>query len=537
MFWADSGTKFEEHVEPKILGTAGLWPLIAFIFGALATALPILNHLYLPLIDLPNHIARLYITAAPPDGPLSTYYSSSKEFVPNSAADLIWRALRFPGDPARFSQILLATYAVNFIAATMVLSRVVHGRWSVWPAAAALVVYSAPFFWGFQNFIFALPFCLYGLALWLWLEDRRWRVHRMAVFVPLALMLYLMHLFAFAILAIAVFGRELQRGLSEGRSLPRLGLLLAIELLPFGIPVLWLALTLMSGQDTPGASRIGFGSPEVLFWAIVSPLAAPGNLGFSDFNALSLAGFALLIACLSRMFFDRGTQLLLDPRMKGPVIALAVAAVLAPLCLNGVLFVHIRVPVVLVVLLIAGTSWRGMPVRQGALLALIFAALIGGRGAAFDRTAAVYEAEIADLAATTETLPAGARVLPLRAAGLQGDRRFFHLQGLLVSMRKAFVPTLFQGVHMLQVRERWADHAEPLQSSIDVRWLFTPLSKMESHPNFVEGWERKFTHALLLDRTNTDALDDPRLMRLTGVGRFTLFEIHPRPEILASSNP
>ncbi len=94
--------------------------------------------------------------------------------------------------------------------------------------------------------------------------------------------------------------------------------------------------------------------------------------------------------------------------------------------------------------------------------------------------------------------------------------------------RDVFVPTLFQGVHELRVLDRWADHAEPVESAIDLRWVLQPeLAADLARPVFTIDWERKFTHALLLDRTAPELTDDPRLEPVARAGRFTLFRIVP----------
>ncbi len=118
--------------------------LIAFLFAALCTVVPILLHPILPLIDLPNHIARHHIMATTA-GPLLTYYETSSTLIPNSAADLLWRLTGFPGDPIVFSQRLMAAYALLMTASAMILARTVQGRWTVWPAATGLLVYNSSF--------------------------------------------------------------------------------------------------------------------------------------------------------------------------------------------------------------------------------------------------------------------------------------------------------------------------------------------------------------------------------------------------------
>ena len=530
MLWTYSGNRRSDGTVRAPRAVARVWPFLAFAFVIAFTAGPILLHKHLPLVDLPNHVARLHVAAAPEGGPLSAYYAYASALVPNAAADLIWRALPLEVDAARFAQLIMAVYAVNLVASAMLLSRVLHGRWSAWPAAAGLVVFSGPFFWGFQNFVWSLPFCLYGLALWLAMEGERWRRWRLAVFVPLAAMLYLMHLFALVILAVAVFGREAQRALTEEGPLLRRGLRICVAMVPFALPIAWLAFTILTGPDGPGSSRTEFGRLALRLVAFGSPLAAPNTAAFPVLDLLALLGLALLALCLSRIFSAEGPRLRLDPRVKGPAIALAVAAALAPSWINGVAMVHIRVPVLLVVLLLAGTAWQGLSARQVRLVAIAFATLIAARGLAFERFAAIYAGDIADMLVATETLPAGARVLPLRAPGLQGDRRFYHIQGLLVAERDVFVPTLFQGTHELSVRPRWADHAEPVQSSLDLRWILGEEAEAEPRrPVFTIDWERKFTHALLLDPVDAALTSDPRLDPMAAAGRFTLFRVVAEP--------
>ncbi len=51
-------------------------PLIAFLVSAMIAVVPILLHTYLPLVDLPNHIARHYI-AANPNSTLTEFYANT----------------------------------------------------------------------------------------------------------------------------------------------------------------------------------------------------------------------------------------------------------------------------------------------------------------------------------------------------------------------------------------------------------------------------------------------------------------------------
>ncbi len=515
-------SKAPETAAEEIWSPKRLAPAVALIGAALTTAIPIMAHDHLPLVDLPNHIARLYIAASDPDGPLGIYYDYEIAIVPNAAADLLWYLLGHPGSAANFAQALLAIYAANLITAAMVLGRVLHGRWTSWPAAVGLVVYSAPFFWGFQNFVFSLPFVLYGLALWIGTE--RWgNLPRMAAMMILATALFLMHFFGFAILAIAVFGREIQVLLSDGiPTASQLGRL-AFRSVPFIVPVAWLTYGILTGPASPMPPLTHYGIPATAALGAMSPvyshvLSAP----FLDITS-ALVAVILLVALVELL--RRGGLLRLDRRMVGPAIALGIAALAAPFSLNGVAWVQIRVPVVLVLILIAGSKWI-VPTRISILLALIVSAVMLGRGIALERQAAIHSAEIADLLDVGAELPPGARVLPILAPGGRAEQRLFHVQAHLVVAYDVFVPSLFQGVHMLSVREAWVDHAHWAAEPPELDEVLTP-SPNEKAETFVQNWETKYTHATLFGPLPNGMPTDPRLTSLAKRGRVTLFSVKP----------
>lgn len=498
-------------------------PMTAFVFGAICTGLPLLLHLYLPLVDLPNHIARLYIAETSGMGPLARYYTYSNVLVPNSAVDFLWEGLGHPFGTVRFANLVMVSYAVNMIASAMVLARVVHGRWTTWSAASALLVYSAPFFWGFQNFVWSLPFCLYGIALWLAMERQAtWR--RLVIFVPFAALLYLMHFFAFGFLAIAVAGRELQTLWAKRDQLRRMIAIRIVLMLPFILPVFYLAFSLHEAPPSPAGTLTAFGGLTTRLSMLVSPLFSPNTNDFPAMNILSIVGLLLLVLVSSRVLSKQGPRLIIHPVMWGPTIAIGLAVGFAPSWLNGVALVEIRAPTLFCFLLIAGTSWQGLDARKAALLMMAFGAVILARGVAMERFSATYEADVRDMLDVTKALPAGARLLPLRAPGKQKDRRLYHLQGLLVAQRDVFVPTLFQGVHALTLREEWHSSAHPASSAIDIRFIQDPAYSAMA-PVFAQDWERKFTYALLMDETDLPLI--PQLEKVASQGRFTLFRTTP----------
>ena len=501
-------------------------PLLAFFGVALLTLWPILSHLHLPLTDLPNHIARHHILSEGAAGPLAEYYSARLAIVPNAAADFLWYLAAGRIDPVRFSQWVMAFYAVNLITAAMVLSRALHGRWSLWPLAAALLVFNGNYFWGFQNFLTAAPFVIWGLALWLVMEDRGLRL-RLPIFALYAMAMFVMHFFAFAILAFAVAGREVQRVIEaaprqSGRQLASR----ATMGLPFVLPVIWLAWgVLTSGPSIQGnwttwpswsTIILGIGS-------ITEQTPAPSVA----FNVSGLVILALMAFAFRTMRFSIGPRLVFAPQMRGPILALLLAGLCAPFWLNGVAFVHIRIPFLLVVLTIAATRWEGCSPMAGRLIALTVVSLVSLRAVQVEGITARHDAETRDFLATIATLPEGARLLPLRGPGMEADVRLSHLQAYAVPTRNAYVPTLFQGVHLLELHEEWRDIAHPQWAAIDIRWALDPTRDAGIHaqPQFWRDWTAQFTHAVLFDEVEPAMLARLPLTEIARQGRFTLYAV------------
>jgi hypothetical protein len=496
-------------------------PLAAFLAVSTAVALPILMHAALPSVDLPNHIAR-YAIMANPTGPLGEYYSvPGFSAVPNSAVDLIWRLTGMQGDPIRFANVIFAIYAVNFVASVMVLSRVLLGRWTVWPAVSGFLVYNGPFFWGFQNYLFSVPFALYGLALWI-ATERRPILTRLLIFVPLAAGLYLMHFFAFLALALMAFGREFQKLVDAGPKWLTLCMVSIPMALPFAFPIVWM----LSGPISEQGALTQFQGIGRRVEALLSPVSATTLDEVPIMNEFGLFGLAVLFVCLSTALVRHGPRLTADRRVLGAFLALLFVAAIAPMWLNGVAYVHIRLPFVVFAVLIAGTSWQDLSVRQSGVLVVMFAALIGVRSLQFERFAATNDKDIHDLETVLQDLPPASRLLPLRAPGQVGMKRLWQAQAYAVTLRQSFVPTLFQGVHALQVRKEWLGYTHPALFAIDIRRILEPHSKRpRSQLAFWRDWEDVFTHAIVIDQFDSRLIENQPLKEIGQSGRFTLLEV------------
>lgn len=500
-----------------------LMALLAFCVASLVVIAPILHNAYLPLVDLPNHIARHYIATAPA-GPLDAYYDYTISLVPNAAVDFAWIAFGGGMDAAQFTQLSLVFYCISFIFSTMLLSRVLHGGWSPWPVAVALVCYNGCFFWGFQNYIVSVPFAIFGLTLWLWCE-KFGVARRIAILAPVVFVLYLMHFFAFAILAVAAFGREIQRLLAAKQDWKaQLGpsLLLA---LPFVIPLGWLVFDIFTGPASPAGSYTSFGELFRRIEVFQSPVDGVTQ-ALPVF--LRLTGFAILLL-LGVLALQRVGKLDIAPQMRGPLIALAAFALVMPMNLNGVAYVHIRFPFVIVALFFAATQWRNLPLRHAKAIAVVIVTLLVVRSVSFDRYAALHSGEVEDFIAIIADVPEGERLFPVMDVLNAPEVRLWHLAAYAVPYRDVFVPTLFQGVHSLVLKDQWSDYASPGLHTVPVAYLTRDWGTNPVHPllNFIKDWDRKYTYLVLIDPI-ADQLDAfPQLTRISTQGRFTLYKITP----------
>ncbi|WP_147125100.1 hypothetical protein [Shimia ponticola] len=492
---------------------------------------PLLGAQYLPLTDLPNHMARHTIMAdVAAGGPLTEYYTTQFVLVPNSAADLLWRLLGYPGDAVAFSYWVMSFSAANLLLSTLVLARVVHGRWTAWSLAAGLMVYNCTFLFGFQNYSFTLPFAIYAFALYLRLETRALWL-RALVFATIAPVLFLMHFFAFGVLGALAFGRELQK-LAEDRTWAALARG-AIMGMPFVLPVLWLAYGILTGPASPAGSYTDFGTLQDRLNRFLTPIFALADDDVGPMNAHAVLITLALYAALATAVLPR-IGLTMARVMWGPVAVMVVVALAAPVWLSGVAMVDVRFVFVMILIAIAATRWPEMAFGRAVLLAAAVLGATGLRSAQINDWFQMHDQEMRDLMAVmSETVEPGDRVLPVRAPGRFNDERLWHVQGYATATQKAFMPTLFQGVHAVQLRLEWADHATPTMHANPACAIFQsappePGSRTCRKEPYTQGWDTKFNKVLAMEPLPAALVATAPLRLSAQVGRFQIYDVISR---------
>ncbi len=502
-------------------------PLSLFIAASLCLLFPVAHYSVLPFIDSPNHFARHFIVANSLLPAISAYWEVEFTLVPNSAVDLILLVFPKPLDPYLAGRLVLGFSLVNFLAALMVLHRVIWREWSAWPLLGATIAYNGLVFWGFENFFFTLPFALHAISLWL--ASERWNAAvRLLAMGLAAALLYIGHVFVFACFAAAVGGRELYRLCAEWRSALRQVLMSCfVAAAAFLPPVLHFLFSVFSSEPAHGSGTT-FGSAllrlQSLLWLTSGGINAPGEGG------LGIAVIALGLFAGAAWLVIR-QKIRISPVIIGPIAALVILSLLAPVQFIGVWFVHARIPIMTLALIIPAIRWRDFNRQHQSVIAVFAALLLIGEGIKIGREASVHEAEFAELIEVTKSLPVGARVLPVNGSEVDVPRRW-HMPSHLIITRQAFVPSLFQGVHMVRLRDEWLANAHPQAKPLKLSVLRDPetAANMNEWRNQIgaiywSGWREKFTHILIITQPPA-ALESLLPVRLVAQGDiYGLYEI------------
>jgi hypothetical protein len=414
--------------------------LLGALAAMLATSAPFWTGPWLGMIDYPNHLARYFLLAHFDELPaLAQHYRVHWSLLPNIGSDALVIGLHIAGGwpTERISQVLVGLFSVSVIPAVLLLNRALFGRWSWWPLASAVFVFNYVLLYGFVNYMAGVPLALALAAAWILLRDRP-----LALLLPIfglgAILLFLFHLFALGIYALLILGHELVM-LARARG-ARLRLLLrqaiaALHVLP---PILlMLAFSPTAGNLAAGRIRWAtLGDKATALYSVLS-------IGVLEVTALSflVVGAVLGLGLAFRRLVFAPSALVM--------LGLLTASFLAmPFTLLGSGFADFRLPIVIALVLVAGTRWRGISARTGAILALAIGGVallrIGTMTQEWSRSNERYAA----IMRVMEAMEPGRKVIALIAredASARFQRRppLDHAASLAIIARLAFVPSFF----------------------------------------------------------------------------------------------
>lgn len=407
---------------------AALRVWIVFAVALMLVAAPVFSTVLPPLLDYPNHLARMHLLAEGGDA----FYCVRWAALPNLAEDLIVPPLARVIPLEIAAKLFLVMIFALLAGGVVWLNRVAAGRWRLWPLLAFLLLYNRIFLWGFLNYLFGIGIALCGAALWLALEKTRaWLQILLSSLVALAC--FISHIAAFGFYALVILGIEAAPAAAElrTRQWPALGRRAAIAAAQFAAPLVLFFSGLRGAEGNISYPAI---------WRKADLLFSVFDNYDRAFDLVSFGAFLALLAWLACV-----RRLGLVSRLGWATGFVFVAYLLLPSQIFGGSGTDHRLPTALFLLLIAATAPR-FPGRRvaaavGVSAALLLVVRLGVIERVWQQADRIYSADLVGI----DALPRGAKLAIAHPADLfhVAPVPEVHLAALAISRREAFVPTLF----------------------------------------------------------------------------------------------
>ncbi len=500
-----------------------------------------------PLLDYPNHFARLWLIAGGVERePLAPIYAIDWAGTStNLGPDLIAAALGPLVGMDQLGPALVAAALALPPFGAVLLNRAVFGGWHWWQVGFAVLAWNSTLIGGFLTFQIGLGLALVAAALDPRLGGRRTAVAANFIRMVTCGTLVVWHVFAaafyLALVAGLAFGAEWPARRDPAALRRRLGraagATAAASALPAGLFLL--LAPRLPGQHAPA------GVYDLDLRMAVAVKATTLVSSFATYSLpLDLAAILALYA-VARIAMRR-SGLLLHAGLLIAAAGMLLIGLLMPPGLGGNSATDWRLT--LMALLTGIAALRPAPERRHVpLLALALLAV------ALLRTTwitAIWHGRQVDadvVARLLDMVPAGAAILPAKLTAdadaaeplgrnsAVGLATWLHLPALAVPRRAAFVPTLFTspGKQPLRVLPPWneisAFEGGPVPLAMLTRFDATPFWSYMA--GFAENWRTRFDYVLLLNADLPPASGQPippELELLADEGFARLYRL-PRP--------
>ena len=425
----------------------------------LASAIPLLWPDVPPLLDLPGHMGRYRVQLDLAQSPaLQQFYGFDWALIGNLGVDLLVELLAplIGLEPA--VKLIVLTIPPLTVAGLLWTAYEVHGRVPPTAFFAVPFAYNFPFLFGFVNFALAMALALIAFAFWLRL-GRLGRVRtRAALFVPISLLLWVVHAFGWGTLGVLAFSAELVRQYDRGHNFFVAGFRSGLHCLALIPPV---ALVLLWRSNAAGYTLDWFNMERKLDWVT---MVLRDRWRLFDLAAFGLVGTLILAAMvLRRMTFSRN--------LAASALFLTIVFVLLPRIVFGSAYADMRLaPYLFAVGLIAIRLPEESSLRFGRMLAVAGLAFVLVRTAGTTISMWLYDRTFDRELAALDHVPRGARLVSFvgrRCLEPWAMSRLVHLPGLAVVRREAFSNDQWtmEGAQLLDVRYRpgWPFIRDPSQ--------------------------------------------------------------------------
>jgi hypothetical protein len=411
-----------------------------------------------PLVDYPNHMARMHILVhAGESAALQQYYEVRWAVLPNLAMDIVIPSLATFVPLEVAGKLFLSLIFVLLSLGVLALHRALHGEYSAWPILCVFFLYNNVFRLGFLNYLFGVGLALLALAAWVACRHRSWKVV-FPIFSFLSALIFFCHLFALGFYALSMLAYEFGQYRVERQhrwSLSQMTWPKAMAHLILPLMLFALSPTFYAKPDERPAEHTTwqYRSTHGLRWA--SDLISYGDFSrrvdafkgtlrtfHPPLDRITLVVLASII--VMGLVTKRFT---LKPSMYWPLAAVTAAALAMPAEIATANFVDIRLPTALILLAIAssnlafrGKVWTILVAGTLSVLFLVRIGYITQQWQVADRT---YDEYLAAL----DRLPEGATLFPAvvypSLGYFPGAVPDFHIASWAVLKKSAFVASVF----------------------------------------------------------------------------------------------
>lgn len=432
----------------RLLGDRQWWEERWFFVAiGLLSAIPLLLPETPPLVDVPGHIGRYRVQLELLTSPtLQRFFDFDWRIVGNLGVDLLVIPLApiMGLEPA--VKLIVLTIPVLTTAGIFWTANEVHGRVPPTTLFAVPFAYGFSFNFGFINFALSMALALLALPLWLCLGRLGRTRLRIPLFVALSCILWIVHVFGWAVLCLTIWSVELVRNRDSGLS--------------------WMNSII---RGTAAAATV-LALPLLLM--LVWRGGAPNDLSHYSFNIFERArsltaalrdrwlfwdtlGVGLALVLIGAALFNN--RLEFSRKLALPAALLAVIWLLLPHKLFGSVFADTRLAPYILILTIVAIRFAASPepvvVRRVATLGLLFVLLrLGGTTLSF----AMADREMKARLAALDHIPNGARVLSLVGDSCASEwpmPRHWHVGSFVIMRRRGFSNDEWQvpGAQLLKV--------------------------------------------------------------------------------------
>ena len=367
-----------------------------------------------PVLDYPNHLARMYVLAKGSDDPvISRMYAQQWGVIPDLGIDLTvpWLLSFLPLHVA--GRVMLAAALILPVIGTVAYSRSLFGRGSLWPLGSFLVAYNIVFLVGFINLLLSYGMALLSAAL-LYKYARHNIILHSVIGAICAIVVFFTHIMGLGLLLMLIASYKFVDIVQLNRNWKKIGQEVFAQGLGFLIIVAGpLTLSTMTGlarDEGRIAWEDGFAKLKFLLGPFLN------YYSILDLTTVAIIVFIFLILIISSNIIVSRSVLIV-------ATIFFIAYPYIPFSIKTTGLVDVRIPVALGFLSFCLFTPRNLPNSFAIGLGLILAFLFVLRTAVVAQVWYGHNQDLADLRQTIQPIEPGSRVLVVDVLGPGADYR------------------------------------------------------------------------------------------------------------------